>query len=81
MRRQHKALTEAAGRVCAIDKKTADAAGRNDDAAGIDHERAVFVHGEHTLDGVILDDQPARLDTFEQRESTDSGAPAISARA
>ena len=25
------------------------------------------VHGEHALDGVILDDQPARLDTFEQR--------------
>ena len=67
-RRQRQALTEAAGRIGAVEKQPADAAGRDHDAAGIDHQRAVLVHGEHALDGIVLDDQPSRLDTLEQRD-------------
>ena len=36
-RRQRQPLAEAAGRVGAVEKQTADAAGRDHDAAGIDH--------------------------------------------
>ena len=40
-RRQRQPLAEAAGRIGAVEKQSADAAGRDHDAAGIDHERAV----------------------------------------
>ena len=46
-RRQRQALAEAAGRIGAVEKQSADAAGRDHDATGIDHQRAALVHGEH----------------------------------
>ena len=67
-RRQRQPLAEAAGRVGAVQKQPADAACRDHDAAGVDHQRALRVHGEHALDGIVLDDQAARLDAFQQRD-------------
>ncbi len=63
---QCETLAETAGRVGAVQKQPANAAGREHDAAGIDHQRAVCGRGEHALDGIVLDDQAARLDAFEQ---------------
>ena len=57
-------LAEAAGGIGAVEKQPADAAGRDHDAAGVDHQRALRVHREHALDGIVLDDQAARLDAF-----------------
>ena len=65
-RRQRQSLAEATGRVGTVQKQPADATCGDHDAAGIDHQRTLRVHGEHALDGIVLDDQAPRLDAFKQ---------------
>ena len=61
MRREREALAEATGRIGAVEKQSADAAGCDHDAAGLDDQCAVLARREHARDRVVLDDEPARL--------------------
>ena len=56
-------------RIGGVGEKPADAAGRDHDAAGGEHQRAaVRSRRARPATRVVLDDQPARLDAFEQRD-------------
>ena len=66
-RREREALAEGAGRIGAVLKEPADAAGRDDDAAGRQEQRAAAVHRRaRRSTRAVLDEEPARLDAFEQ---------------
>src|SRR5207253_10294864 len=57
---------KATGRIGAVETQPADAAGRDHDATGVDHQRTLRVHREYALDSIVFDDQAARLDTLKQ---------------
>src|SRR4029453_6645044 len=51
-----------------VQKQSADSTRRDHDAAGVDHQWTLRVHREYALDGVVLNNQAARLDALQQHD-------------
>ncbi len=66
-RRQHEALSDAAGWIGAVGVEAADAAGRDHDRRGRQEDRPRGADRDHAAHAV-LDNQPTRLDPLENRD-------------